>query len=58
MVKFSILRYLHAQKDLGELVYILTSSMLKEVLERVVGDDELRSFFPHLSKFIGRVRLP
>jgi hypothetical protein len=57
-VQFSMFFDLHAQKNLGELVYVLTSSMLKKVLKGVVCDNEMRSFFPHLSKFIGRVRFP
>ena len=55
---FARLGYLHAQKDLGKLVYILASSILEKMLKRVVRDDEMGLFFPHTSKLGRGIRFP
>lgn len=45
--------YLHRQENLAELVDILSPPVLEEILEFVVGDDELRLFSPHAGEFKG-----
>ena len=43
-------QHLHAQKNLGKIVHILTSSALNKMLKRVVRNDEMWFFFPHAGK--------
>lgn len=49
---------LHCQKYLREIVDILPSSKLKEVVERVTRNDEMWLLFPHSLKFEYVVRFP